>query len=83
MKRFQPAEEPRRTDVAGITNLPQLPDITFHKYDADYESDDSSDMGEADCKAPIGLQETEFCLKQFAQWMGQPNYSTFNKWKKA
>jgi hypothetical protein len=40
-KRFQPAAEPCRTDVAGIADLPPLPEISRDEFDADYESDDS------------------------------------------
>jgi len=81
-KRFQPAVEPRRTDVARITDLPPLPDISYDKYDSDYESDGLLDLGRAEGKAPIILKQTEFSLNQFATRMGQPNFSTFNKWKK-
>jgi hypothetical protein len=81
-KRFQPAAEPRRTDVAGIADLPPLPEISYDEFDADAESDDSSDLGGAEGKAPISLKQTEFSLKQFAKRMGQPNFSAFNKWKK-
>jgi hypothetical protein len=81
-KRFLPAAQPRRTDVAGIADLPPLPEISYDQYDADYESDDSSDLGGAEGKAPISLKQTEFSLKQFAKRMGQPNFSAFNKWKK-
>jgi hypothetical protein len=82
MKRFQLAVEPRRTDVTGIPDMPPLPEISYDKFDSDAESDDSSDLGGADCKAPISLKQTEFSLKQFAKRMGQPNFSAFNKWKK-
>jgi len=81
-KRFQPAAEPRRTDVAGIADLPPLPEISYDKFDADFESDDSPDLGRAEGKAPNSLKQTEFSLKQFAKGMGQPNFSAFNKWKK-
>ena len=81
-KRFQPAVESRRTDVAGIADLPPLPEITYDEFDADAESDDLLDLGGAEGKAPISLKQTEFSLKQFAKRMGQPNCSTFNKWKK-
>jgi len=81
-KRFQPAAELRRTNVAGIADLPALPEIACDQYDADYESDDLSDLGGAEGKAPISLKQTEFSLKQFAKRMVQPNFSTFNKWKK-
>jgi len=59
-----------------------LPDISYDEFDADYESDDSSDLGGAEGKAPTSLKQTEFSLKQFAKRMGQPNFSAFNKWKK-
>jgi len=81
-KRFQPAVEQRRADVAGIADLPPLPEISNDKFDADYESDDSADLGGAEGKAPTSLKQTEFSLKQFAKRMGQPNFSAFNKWKK-
>jgi len=81
-KRFKPAAEPRRTDVAGIADLPPLPEISYDEFDADYESDDSSQLAGAEGKAPISLKQTEFSLKQFAKRMGQPNFSAFNEWKK-
>jgi len=59
-----------------------LPAISYDEFDADYESDDSSDLGGAEGKAPTSLKQTEFSLKQFAKKMGQPNFSAFNKWKK-
>jgi hypothetical protein len=68
--------------VAAIAHLPPLPEISYDEFDADAESDDSSDLGGAEGKAPISLKQTEFSLKQFAQRMGQPNFSAFNKWKK-
>ena len=74
--------ERRRTDVAAIANLPPLPEICYDKYDAEYGSDDSSDLGEAEGEALISLKQMEFFLKQFAKRMGQPNLSAFNKWKK-
>ena len=81
-KRLQPAVEPRRTDVTGIADLPPLPGISYDQYNAEYESDDSLEMGGAEGKAPIRLKQTEFSLKQFANRMGQSNFSMFNKWKK-
>jgi len=56
-----------------------LPEISYGKFDADYESDDSSELGGAEGKAPTSLKQTEFSLKQFAKRMGQPNFSAFNK----
>jgi hypothetical protein len=81
-KRFQPAAEPPRTDVAGLADWTPLPEITYDEFDGDYESDDSSDLGGAEGKASISLKQTEFSLKQFAKRMRQPDFSTFNKWKK-
>ena len=62
--------------------LPPLHEIPYDEYDADCESDDLSDLGGAEGKAPIHLKQMESSLKQFAKGMGQPNFSTFNKWKK-
>jgi hypothetical protein len=62
--------------------LPPLTEISYDEFEADAECNDSSDLGRAEGKAPISLKHTEFSLKQFAKRMGQPNFSTFNKWKK-
>jgi hypothetical protein len=59
-----------------------LPEICYDEFDAEYESDDSSDVGGAERKAPTSLKQTEFSLKLFAKRMGQPNFSAFDKWKK-
>jgi hypothetical protein len=82
MKRFHLAAELRRTNVAGIADLTPLTDISYDEFDAETESDDSSDLGRAKGKAPISLKQSEFSLKQFATRMGQPNLSLFNRWKK-
>jgi len=42
-KTFQPPAEPRKTDVIGIADLPPLLEITYNKYDAADESNNSSD----------------------------------------
>ena len=76
------AAEPRRTDVTGMAHLPPLPHITYDEYDGDYETDDSSDLSRAEGNAPISLKQTELSLKLFANRMGKPNISTFNRWKK-
>ena len=68
--------------MAGIADLHPLPEISYDEFDADAESDDSSDLGGAEGKSPLSLKQTEFSLKQFAKRMGQPNFSAFNKWKK-
>jgi hypothetical protein len=44
MKRFLPPAEPRKTEVAMIMDLPPLQEISYDEYDADDESDDSSDL---------------------------------------
>jgi hypothetical protein len=81
-KRFQPPAEPRKTDVAGIANLPTLPDMSYKLSNATDENNYSSNLGGAEGKPPISLTQTEFSLKQFAKRMGQPNCSAFNRWKK-
>jgi hypothetical protein len=40
------------------------------------------DLGEAKGKAQLRLKQMEFSLKQIPKTMGQPNLSTFSKWKK-
>jgi len=80
MKRFQPAGEPCRTVIAGMADLPLLPDIAFDEFDADYECNDSSEVSRANPNPPISMKQTEFSLKQFGNRMGQPNFSGFSKW---
>jgi len=71
-KRFEPPAEPRKTDVAGIAELPPLLERSCNKYDAADESDDSSDLGGAESNPPISLKQTEFSLMQFAKRRGGP-----------
>jgi len=59
-----------------------MPEMSHDDYDADDESDDSSDLGGAEGKPPISLNQTEFPLKQYAKMMRQANHSALNKWKK-
>ena len=80
-KSFQPAAERQRRDVVGIRDLPPLLDISYNKYNADYKSDNSSVLGQAEGKTPINLMPTEFSLKQFAKRMGHPIFGAINKWK--
>jgi len=47
-KRFQPPGEPQKTNVAGITDLPPLREISYDEYAAADESDHSSDLGGAE-----------------------------------
>jgi hypothetical protein len=81
-KSFPLAAEQCRADVARIADLPLLREIAYDEFDADYDSDNSSDLRRAPGKAPIILQRTEFSVKQFATRMGHPNFTAFNKWKK-
>ena len=74
--------EQQKTDVATIADLPPLPDISYDEYDADEESDYSSDLGSAKGKPPVSLKQTEFSLKQFVKKTRQANYGAFNKGRK-
>ena len=71
-KRFRPAAETRMTDVTVIADLPPLPEISYDEGDANYESDDTSDLGGAKGKASISLMRTEFSLKHCAKGWGSP-----------
>ena len=62
--------------------MPPLPEISYEESDADDESDNWLDLGGAERKAQISLQQTNFSLTQFGKRMGQLNFSAFNKWKK-
>jgi len=66
------------TDAAGSPDLSPLPETSYDEYDADYESDNWSELGGAEGKAPISLNQIEYSLKQFAKRMGQHNFSAFN-----
>jgi hypothetical protein len=68
--------------VAGIADLPSLPEISYDKFNANGKSNDWSHFGGAEGTAPISLKQTEFSLKRFPIRMGQPNFTGFNKWKK-
>jgi hypothetical protein len=54
----------------------------FDEFDANSESDESSDWGGAKGKSPISLKQNTFSLKQLAKWIEQPNFGTFTKCKK-
>jgi hypothetical protein len=82
MARFQPAADPYRTHVAGLANLPPLPDISYDKYDADFESAELSYLGGAVGNSPNILKQTELSLKRFAKRLGQPIFRAINKGKK-
>jgi len=81
-KRFQPPTQPLTTDVAGIVNLPPLPEMSYYEYDAADESDHLSDLGGAQGKHPISLKQMEFSGNQFVKRMRKPSFSAFNEWKK-
>jgi hypothetical protein len=59
-----------------------MPEISSDEYDADDESDDSSDFGCSEVKPPANQKQTEFTFKQLANRMWQAAYSAFNKWTK-
>jgi len=81
-KEFQPPVELRKTHVAGLLDLPPLPEMSHPKCDATDESNPSAALGGAEGKLPISLKQSEFSLKQFTKTMGQANYSVFNKYTK-
>jgi len=81
-KRFRSPVETRNTDVTVIGDLSPWPEMSYNEYDADDESDDSSDLGGAEGKPPISQKQTEFSVKQLAKRMGQANSSACNRWKK-
>jgi hypothetical protein len=68
------AAKPHRTDVAGIGDLPSIPDICYDEYDADFESNNLLDLGRAEAKAPIRLKRTESSSKQFGTRIKQANF---------
>jgi len=68
--------------VAGSADIPPLPAILYDEWDADYDNNNLSDWCGAKGKAPMSLKQMEFSLMQYAKRMGQPNFSTFNGWKK-
>ena len=72
MKRFQLPEDPRKTDVAWLVDLPPLPEMSYEEYDAADESDDLSNLGGAGGNPPISLKPTEFSLKQFPKGWARP-----------
>jgi hypothetical protein len=65
--------------VVGIADLHPIPDISYGEYYVDAESDDLSDLGGAEGKAPNSWKQRDFSLKQFGQRMGQHNISACNK----
>jgi hypothetical protein len=77
-KPFQLAVESCLTNVAAIAHFPQLPEITYDKFDADAERDDSLDLGWVGDKAPLNSKQMEFPLKYFGKRMGQSDFRTFN-----
>jgi len=81
MKQFLPPAEQWKTAVTRIVDLLPIPDISYHDYDADDESDDSLDFGGAEGEPPVSQKQTEFSLKQFAKRIRQANHSAYNNWK--
>jgi len=60
---LQPTAEPLKPNAARIEDLPPLLEISYNDYEADYESDNSLDLGSAEGNSLISLMQTEFCLK--------------------
>jgi hypothetical protein len=58
--------------VAGIADLPTLPEISYDEFGADDENNNFSHLGGAEGDAQTSLNETEFSLKQFAKGWGSP-----------
>ena len=81
-KCFLLMQDNHRKQMSQILDSPPLREFSYHTYDVDNDSNNSSELGGAVGKPPISLKQTEFSFKQFAKWMGQANYSAFNKWKK-
>jgi len=81
-KQFQPPAELRITNVAAIADLTPLPEMSYDKYDAAHECDNSLVLGSAEGKPPFSLKQTDFSLKQFAKRMGQPSFCGLNNWNK-
>jgi len=54
-KRFQLPAQLQKVEVTGMGDSPPLLDISCNDYDADDESDDSSDLGGAGGKPLISL----------------------------
>ena len=47
-KQFQPPADPRKTDDAGIADVPPLPEMSYNEYDGAEESNNLSDLGGAE-----------------------------------
>jgi len=71
MNRFLPPVELRKSDGAGIVDLPSVQEICYDKYNAKDECDDLPNLHSAGSIPPIHLKQTEFSLPQFATRMGQ------------
>jgi hypothetical protein len=59
--------EPRKTDVARIADLPPLPETSYNEYNADDESNDSSDLGGAEGIPQVSLKDVAGQLKRNQQ----------------
>jgi len=75
----QPPGVPLKPDVAGMADLAPSLENSYDNDNSNYECDNLSDLGYAQGKRPISLNPTEFSSKQFAERIGQANYSVFNK----
>lgn len=59
------AERQKRNDAA-IVDLPLWMELSYYKYDADNESDHSSDLYGAECNTIISIKYSEISIKNFA-----------------
>jgi len=82
IKTLQPAVYLPQSNIAIIEDFPPLQDHSDTEYDVHGKTNDLANLGSAEGEAPISLKQMEFLWKQFAEMMGQPNHSVFNKWKK-
>ena len=80
--RFQSTVKWQKTDVTRIQDLNPFTEVFYDKYNTDNVISNSLAFGGVEVTIPLRLNQTDFSLKQFAKRMEQPNYSTFNKWKK-
>jgi hypothetical protein len=71
-KRLLSPAEPRNTEGTRIASLPPSREVSYVRFDAHDESDDSSDLRGTEGKPPVRLKKTIFSSKQFAEGWGRP-----------
>lgn len=60
-------------DVAQVEDIPTLLILSYHKYDADNQSNHSMDLGGTEGEAKISMMQTKFSFIHVAQGSGSPN----------